>query len=171
LYPKEAGDNALGSTAFLLYLYHPAERAPLFSSSCDGRLFIFDARSFVLRYVNRYSLRSVVLLLLYSLVLAFVTYGVSFLLVRSYILSDVLALEGILFILMGAGFLLGSGGISRNTSKAAMLASAAKTMGEETIGPSEVMRRDAWKPKGRVRLGLTAIVAGVILVILSIVFV
>jgi hypothetical protein len=80
-------------------------------------------------------------------------------------------MEGILFILAGAGFLLGSGGMSRNTASAAVLASAASAMGSKTIGPSEIMRKDAWKPKGHIRLGLTLIIAGTVLLILSFVLI
>ncbi len=72
-----------------------------------------------------------------------------------------------MFVLGGVGFLLGSGGISQNTAKAAILASAASAAGKETVGPSEIMRRDAWKPKGHIRLGLTLVIAGIVLIILS----
>jgi len=102
-----------------------------------------------------------------SLVLAFGTYAVSFWLLRLHPLSDFSAIEGILFILAGACFLLGSGGISRNTSRAAVLASTADAMGKKTIGPSEIFRKDAWKPKGHVLLGLAMILAGAILIIFS----
>ena len=117
--------------------------------------------------MNKYSLRNIALLLCVSLVVAFATYGVSFWFLPSYPRSDLSAIEGILFVLGGVGFLLGSGGISHNTAKAAILASAASAAGKETIGPSEIMRRDAWKPKGHIRLGLTLIIAGIVLIIYS----
>lgn len=112
-------------------------------------------------------MRNVALLIGASLVVAFVTYGVSFWLLHLGPPSDLSAIEGILFILAGACFLLGSGGMSQNSAKAAMLASAASAMGKETIGPSEILRRDAWKPKGSIKLGLTLIIAGIILLVLS----
>jgi hypothetical protein len=121
--------------------------------------------------MNKYSLRNVAFLIVASLLIAFVAYGVSFWVLRLYPASDLSALEGILFILEGLGFLLGSGGISRNTAKAALLASAATKKGGETIGPSEIFRRDAWKPKGHIRLGLTSIMSGTILIVLSFVLV
>ena len=121
--------------------------------------------------MNKYSLRNVAFLIVTSLVIAFVAYGVSFWLLHLYPPSDLSAVEGILFILGGLGFLLGSGGISRNTAKAAILVSAATKRGGETIGPSEIFRKDAWKPKGHIRLGLTLIIAGTILIILSFVLV
>jgi len=117
--------------------------------------------------MNKYSLRNVALLLGASLVVAFAAYAVSFYLLRLYPASEFSGVEGILSILAGAGFILGSGGISRNTSKAAILVSVASGMGKETIGPSEIFRRDAWKPKGSIRLGLTLIMAGIVLIILS----
>jgi hypothetical protein len=121
--------------------------------------------------MNKYRLQTGVFLVVASLLIAFVTYGVSFWLLHLYPPSEISAVEGILFILGGLGFLLGSGGISRNTAKAALLASAATKRGGETIGPSEIFRRDAWKPKGHIRLGLTLITAGTILIMLSFVLV
>lgn len=120
--------------------------------------------------MNKFSLRKVILLIAASLMLAFSAYAVSFWLLRLRPLSDFLAVEGILFILAGACFLLGSGGISSNTSKAAVLASAAGAMGKKTIGPSEIFRKDAWKPKGHVLLGLGMILAGAILIVFSLVW-
>ena len=119
------------------------------------------------------------------MVIALATYGVSFWLLQLYARAaasyygpssfyssgfqppEISALDGILLILGGAAFLLGSGGISRNTLSAAFRASVANAMGKETVGPSEVMRRDAWKPKGYVRLGLIFIIAGILLIISS----
>lgn len=127
--------------------------------------------SLCLRAVNKYSLWNIALLIGASVVVAFATYGVSFWLLGSYSSSEHSALEGILFILAGAAFLVGSGGISRNTAKAAVLASAASGVGAKTIGPSEIMRRDAWKAKGHIRLGLTFVIAGIVLIFLSFVLV
>lgn len=142
------------------------------SQSSRGRPFILDVTTLCLRTVNKYSLRNVALLIGASVVVAFVAYGVSLWFLRSfYSSSELSAMEGILFILAGAGFLLGSGGMSRNTASAAVLASAASAMGSKTIGPSEIMRKDAWKPKGHIRLGLTLIIAGTVLLILSFVLI
>lgn len=153
--------------------------------SCSERPFILDTVSYCLRTVNKYSLRNAVLLIGASILVALVTYGVSFWLLQLWVRAlasrygpsvfysslysplEILVLDAILLILAGAGFLLGSGGISRNTSSAAKAASVASAFGKETVGPSEMMRRDAWKPKGHIRLGLTLIIAGAFLVILS----
>jgi len=150
-----------------------------------GRLFIFDAASSYLRTVNKYSLRSVVLLIGASVPVALATYGVSFLLLQVYLgalasdygtstsysstyqPTEILVFDAILLFLAGGALLLGSGGISRNTSRAAKIASVAKAFGNETVGASEIMRRDAWKPKGHIRAGLTLVMAGIFLIILS----
>jgi hypothetical protein len=131
--------------------------------------------------VNKYSLRNVALLIGASVPVALATYGVSFWLLQlywgalasyygpsasyssAYQSPEILVFDAILLILGGAAFLLGSGGISRNTSRAAQIASVASAFGKETIGPSEIMRRDAWKPKGYLRLELILIVAGIFL--------
>ena len=47
-----------------------------------------------------------------------------------------------------------------------MLAAAASAISKEIIGPSEIFRRDAWKPKGFIRLGLTLIITGIILLVI-----
>lgn len=80
--------------------------------------------------------------------------------------TDASFLEGLVFIMIGVLFCLGSGGISRNTQSAARLAAAASALGGDVIGPSEIFRRDAWKPKGFVRLGLILILTGIILIII-----
>jgi len=116
-------------------------------------------------------LRSVLLLIASSIVVAMAILGFDFVFLRSYPFTNMLAFEGILAVLFGACLLLGSGGMSRNTANAAFLASAAKALNGETIGPSEILRRDVWRPKGYVRLGLTIIGAGAVLIALSIVMV
>jgi len=80
--------------------------------------------------------------------------------------ADASFLEGVTFIILGALFLLGSGGISQTTSRAAMTAAAAKAMGKDVIGPSEIYRRDSWKPKGFKRLGLIFVMTGIILILI-----
>jgi len=75
--------------------------------------------------------------------------------------------EGVLVTLVGLLLLLGSGGISRNTGRAAMLASAAKGISNgDIIGSSEIFERDAWKPKGFMRLGLIMTMAGIFLLVI-----
>jgi len=155
------------------------------ASMMRRRPFIVDAASLCLRTVNKYSLRNAALLIGTSVPIALGTYGISLWLLQLYLgvlasyygpsgsyssvyqPSEILVFDSILLILGGAAFLLGSGGISRNTSRAAQIASVASAMGKETVGPSEMMRRDAWKPKGHIRLGLTLITAGIFLIILS----
>jgi hypothetical protein len=80
--------------------------------------------------------------------------------------ADASFMEGMLMIVLGILVCLGSGGISRTSHKAAMLSAAASATGAEVIGPAEIFRKDAWKPKGFVKLGLTLIVTGIILLII-----
>jgi len=119
--------------------------------------------------MNKSVLQNVTLLIGASLILASATYVINLKLfsLHSRVSSvDTLFLEAIFFISIGALLFLGSGGISRTSQKAAMLASAAKALGKEVIGPSEIFRRDAWKPKGFTRLALTLIMTGIILLII-----
>jgi len=76
--------------------------------------------------------------------------------------TDAAFLEGIGFVLLGAMVLLGSGGITHTSLRAAVLASAAGAVFDrDTISPSEIFKRDAWKPKGHVLLGLILLLTGV----------
>ena len=83
---------------------------------------------------------------------------------------DALFLEGLVFIIVGALFMLGRGGINLWTVKAAILGAAANALyGQEdqkAPGPSEIMRRDVWKPSGFIRFGLVLVFAGIILILL-----
>jgi hypothetical protein len=119
--------------------------------------------------MNKQALRNIILLIGVSLALAIVAYIVNFWLFSSYQRispTDASFLEGIIFIIIGALFFLGSGGISRGSQKAAMLAAAASAMGKEVIGPSEIFRRDAWNPKGFTRFGLILILTGIFLLLI-----
>lgn len=79
--------------------------------------------------------------------------------------TDAAFLEGVIFVLLGALLLLGSGGISRASRQAAMLAATANAVSDkQVIGPSEIFRRDSWKPKGFTFWALTLITAGSILI-------
>jgi hypothetical protein len=140
------------------------------------KLFIVRASFLHGRDVNKYSLRNVAFLACASLALAFATYALNVWLLSLQENAQLNLLvwgpagasffEGVFFFLFGALLLIGSGGISRNTQTAAMLASAANAMGQDAIGPSETYRRDAWKPKGSVRFGLTLIIAGIVLLVI-----
>jgi hypothetical protein len=120
--------------------------------------------------MNKKALRNIILLISASLALAFATYTVDLWLFSSHPRispGDSSFLEGIIFIILGALFFLGSGGITRGSQKAALLAAAAEAItGTETVGPSEIFERDAWKPKGFIRLGLTLIITGIILLVI-----
>ena len=120
--------------------------------------------------MNKKALRNIILLISASLALAFATYTVDLWLFSSHPRispGDASFLEGIIFIILGALFFLGSGGITRGSQKAALLAAAAEAItGTETVGPSEIFERDAWKPKGFIRLGLTLIITGIILLVI-----
>ena len=85
--------------------------------------------------------------------------------------ADAAFLEGIFFVLSGLLIFISSGGISGNSLKAALLASAAKAISDkEVIGPSEIYRRDTWKPKGYTRLGLVLNLTGLFLLIIYFAF-
>ncbi|MCJ7719541.1 hypothetical protein MUO69_06390 [Candidatus Bathyarchaeota archaeon] len=85
--------------------------------------------------------------------------------------ADAAFIEGVLFVLSGLLIFIGSGGISRTSQKAALLASAAKAISDkEVIGPSEIFRRDAWRPRGYTRLGLVLILTGLFLLIICFIF-
>jgi len=120
--------------------------------------------------MNRRVLLNVTLLISTSLVLAVATYIVNHWLFASFkpiSPTDALFLEGIIFIILGALFFLGSGGINRASRGAALLAATAEAIyGEEVVGQAEIFRKDAWKPKGFIRLGLILVITGTILLIM-----
>jgi len=81
--------------------------------------------------------------------------------------TDALFVEGIFFLIIGFLLLLGRGGISPTSRKAAILAASAGAIsGRDTIGPDEMLRRDAWKAKGFTRMALILIISGVIMIAL-----
>jgi hypothetical protein len=119
--------------------------------------------------MNKFSVENVVILMSTSLIVAFAIYILNLWLYSSHqpvSPGDASFLEGMLMIIVGVLLYLGSGGITRSSQRAAMLSAAASATGAEVIGPAEIFRKDAWKPKGFVRLGLTLIIAGIILVII-----
>jgi hypothetical protein len=125
--------------------------------------------------MNKDILRILIPLFAASLILALATYTINlwlfstqpYLISRPYLSStDMVFFDGIIFILSGVLLFLGSGGISRTSQKAALLASATKVFDEDTIGPSEIFRKDAWKPKGFTRTGLILMIAGIILLVM-----
>jgi hypothetical protein len=133
--------------------------------------------------MNKYSARNVALLSIASVAVALAFFGLSSWLAQLYVgslnsyyapnsvtpypPSEIAGGDAILLIIGGAIFLLGSGGISRNTASAALRASVASALGKETVGPAEMMRRDAWRPKGHILLGLTVLGAGIFLIVLA----
>lgn len=75
--------------------------------------------------------------------------------------TDALFLEGAVSVLVGFLLLLGRGGISFWSKAAAILAAAASAVsGSDTVGPGEIMRRDAWRARGFLRLGLILLLTG-----------
>jgi hypothetical protein len=75
--------------------------------------------------------------------------------------TDALFVEGAVSVLVGFLLLLGRGGISLWSKTAAILAAAASAVsGRETVGPKEIMRRDAWTARGFLRLGLILLLTG-----------
>jgi hypothetical protein len=81
--------------------------------------------------------------------------------------TDALFIEGIFFLIIGFLLLLGRGGISLTSRKAAILAASAGAIsGRDTMGPDETLRRDAWKPKGFTRMALILILSGAFMIAL-----
>jgi len=119
--------------------------------------------------MNKFSLENVLILLGTSLVVACAIYLVNFLFFysnQSVSPGDASFMEGLLLVVVGALAYLGSGGISRTSHKAAMLSAAASAAGAEVIGPAEIFRKDAWKPKGFVRLALISVLTGIVLIVI-----
>jgi hypothetical protein len=120
--------------------------------------------------MNRRILRNLLLLIAISLTIATIIYLLNLRLLSSnpnITPETATFFEGLLATLSGCLLLLGSGGISRNTRSAAMIASAAKGMSSgDIIGPSELFERDAWRPKGFARLGLVMTMAGIFLLVI-----
>jgi hypothetical protein len=76
-------------------------------------------------------------------------------------------IEGMIFLIFGLLLLLGSGGINLWSQKAAILSALAGAMyDEDTVGPSEIFRRDKWKPKGFIRTALILIFAGAFMILI-----
>jgi len=80
--------------------------------------------------------------------------------------TDALFFEGILFIIVGFLLFLGRGGINRLSQRAAILSAAADALYKKgTIGPSEMYRRDKWKPEGFIRIALILMLTGVFMLL------
>lgn len=119
--------------------------------------------------MNQKTLKTIALLAVVSTILASVIYVLNVQLFssnRRITPIDISFLEGMILVALGALFLIGSGGISRSTQRAAAIAATASAYGAETVGPREIFRRDSWKPKGLTRLGLTLIFTGTILLVI-----
>jgi len=120
--------------------------------------------------MNKNALRNASVLIVASLIFACATYIANFWLFSSNqeISSvDALFFEGTTFIILGVLLVLGSGGINRRSRDAALLAATAEAIyGEQIMGPSEIFRRDAWKPRGFMRVGLILILTGTILLLI-----
>ena len=84
--------------------------------------------------------------------------------------NDALFLEGMFLVIFGLMLLLGRGGISLWSVRAAILGAALDALygrkGRRAPGPSEVFQRDTWKPSGFVVFSLVLIFAGIVLILL-----
>lgn len=80
--------------------------------------------------------------------------------------TDAYFVEGMLFVIFGLLLLLGRGGINLWSLKAAVLCALAEAVyNEDTVGPSEIMRKDRWKSVGFTRLALVLILTGVFMIL------
>jgi hypothetical protein len=72
--------------------------------------------------------------------------------------TDTMFFEGIAFLIIGLLLLLGRGGINLSSRRAAILSALAGAVsGKNAVDPSEIFRRDNWKPQGFIRLGIILI--------------
>lgn len=81
--------------------------------------------------------------------------------------TDVFFVEGIMFIIFGILFLLGSGGINRASLRGAILGATAEAVyGKGGVGPSELFRRDSWRARGFPRIGFLLLLTGFFMLII-----
>lgn len=119
---------------------------------------------------KKYVLLNVAMYTGVSLVIVIVVYFFNVLLLYSNEVispNDAFFVEGVMFLLIGFLLLLGRGGLSLWNVKGAILAATAEALyGAETVGPSETLRRDAWKSKGFIRAGLILLLTGVFMLVI-----
>ena len=117
----------------------------------------------------RIILLNVAMLLGISALVALATYSVNLWFLSSYkelSPTDAMFFEGMFSILIGFLLLIGRGGINISSQKAAVLAALAGAVFKQgSMGPSEIMRRDRWKPEGFTRAALILILAGVFMIL------
>jgi len=123
---------------------------------------------------KKYVLLNVAMYTGVSLVIVTVVYFFNVLLLYSNDVispNDAFFVEGVMFLLIGFLLLLGRGGISLWNVKGAILAATAEALyGAETVGPSETLRRDAWKSKGFIRAGLILLLTGIFMIAIYFLF-
>ena len=75
-------------------------------------------------------------------------------------------IEGVVLLNLGVGLLLGRGGMSLASFRAALLSAEAEAVcGTDAVGPAELMRRDRWKPNGFYRASRFLLLTGGLLII------
>ncbi|UCD96167.1 MAG: hypothetical protein JSV35_06640 [Candidatus Bathyarchaeota archaeon] len=80
--------------------------------------------------------------------------------------TEGLFIEGVVLLNLGVGLLLGRGGMSLASLRAALLSAEAEAVcGTDAVGPAELMRRDKWKPKGFHRASRFLLLTGSLLII------
>lgn len=119
--------------------------------------------------MKKRTLFNVAVLASVSLLIALSVYSVNVLMLSSnkwVSPTDALFVEGVVSVLVGLALLLGRGGISFWSKAAAILAATASAVsGTETVGPGEIMRRDAWRARGFLRAGLILLMSGVFMLV------
>lgn len=107
-------------------------------------------------------------------ILVAVTYLVNLWILSSLLhlpLMGLFFLEGVVALIAGTVLLLGRGGISISSSKAATLSAAAGALYDrDTPSPSQIYKQDAWRARGFIRSGIVVITSGAIMVILYFLF-
>jgi hypothetical protein len=119
---------------------------------------------------NRNVMLNIVILSGISLLITVAVYFLNVLLLSSSEnLSPINAFffEGVIFLLFGVLLLLGRGGINLWSVRAAILSAFAEAVYDaDTVGPSETLKADRWKPKGFNSIALILMLAGVFMILI-----
>ncbi len=123
--------------------------------------------------MNKPILINIVILVAFSLVIALIAYQIDiWVFTRNEYLrtrlspNEALLMEGVISTLSGILLLLGRGGITWGSLRAAISSATAEALYDrDTVGPSEIYKQDRWKPHGFIRAGLIIILSGMFMIL------
>ncbi len=123
--------------------------------------------------MNKPILINTVILVAFSLVIALIAYQIDiWVFTRNEYLrtrlspNEALLMEGVISALSGILLLLGRGGITWGSLRAAISSATAEALYDrDTVGPSEIYKQDRWKPHGFIRAGLIIILSGMFMIL------